>query len=131
MSESTLWCDTVEESDYDAAHNYLCLLLDPHWAKEAVRLLQHAEIGQHRVNDILRATHRDPLPNTDPGLQWTAIGVRNNKKLSPILVVSFGFGADIADGYHRVSYIYHATLDGPFQYIPMKMAHLPEVGFKR
>jgi hypothetical protein len=47
--------------------------------------------------------------------------VAEGKKLSPILVVSFDDGAEIADGYHRVSLAY--ALD-PFGTVPLRLAGL-------
>ena len=43
------------------------------------------------------------------------------ERLSPVLVVSFDDGAEIADGYHRISLTY--ALD-PFGVVPVRIASL-------
>ena len=47
------------------------------------------------------------------------IKVIEGKELSPVLIVSGETGADIADGYHRVSLVYR--LD-PYGEVPLKLA---------
>jgi len=47
------------------------------------------------------------------------IKVIEGDRLSPVLVVSDGMSADIADGYHRVSLVYRID---PYGEIPMKLA---------
>jgi hypothetical protein len=41
------------------------------------------------------------------------------KWLSPVLVLSADTGADIADGYHRVSLVYRID---PYAEVPLKLA---------
>ena len=67
-----------------------------------------------RANDILRATRRDPLPLSDPGVLRDLQKVLAGEKLSPVLVAE----EDIADGYHRVSLAY--ALD-PYADVPVKL----------
>jgi hypothetical protein len=47
------------------------------------------------------------------------IKVVSGEKLSPVLVVTLPQGADIADGYHRVSLEYHLN---PFGDVPLRIA---------
>jgi len=70
-------------------------------------------------NDILRACRREPLPLNDPGVLRDLVKLASGEKLSPVLVMSFDEGADIADGYHRVSLAY--ALD-PFAAIQLRIA---------
>ena len=78
-------------------------------------------VTERRANDILRASGREPLPLNDPGVLHDLVKLALGKKLSPVLVVSFDDGAEIADGYHRVSLSY--ALD-PFAAVPLRMASL-------
>jgi hypothetical protein len=113
------WKKDVVAHDFDAAESFLSIRLNPEKARELVRRLQGAEVTSRRANDILRASGRDPLPLNDPGVLKDLVKVAAGKKLSPVLVVSFDDGAEIADGYHRVSLTY--ALD-PFAMVPLRMA---------
>jgi hypothetical protein len=113
------WLDDVAAHDYDAALDYLTLKLDRPRAETmvaALRALPGPEL--RRANDILRACGLPPLPRDDPGV---ARHLRKDarKPLSPVLVVSFDDGGDIADGYHRVSAAYQ--LD-PYTPVPARIA---------
>lgn len=113
------WKKDVVAHDFDAAEAYLSIRLSPERAKTLVKRLKDATITHRRANDILRASGRDPLPLTDPGVLRDLIQVASGQKLSPVLVVSFDNGAEIADGYHRVSLTY--ALD-PFGAVPLRIA---------
>jgi hypothetical protein len=115
------WKSSVSAKDYDAANNYLSLLMDSGRARSAVLALKQAPIEQRRVNDILRACHLKPLPKDDTGVAKCLKEIAAGKTLEPVQVVSFDFGGDIADGYHRTSACYH--LD-PFMTIPVKIAEI-------
>ena len=116
------WKKDVVSHDYDAAEAFLSIRLDPRRAKRLVKALKQAEVTQRRANDILRASRREPLPLTDPGVLQAFTKVASGDKLSPVLVGSLDDGAEIADGYHRVSLAY--ALD-PFALVPLRMASLP------
>ena len=47
------------------------------------------------------------------------IKVIEGKHLSPVLVVSGSSGADVADGFHRVSLVYRID---PYGVVPLKLA---------
>jgi hypothetical protein len=113
------WKKDVVAHDFDAAESFLSIRLNPEKARELVRRLQGAEVTSRRANDVLRASGREPLPLNDPGGLKDLVNVVAGKKLSPVLVVSFDDGAEIADGYHRVSLTY--ALD-PFAMVPLRMA---------
>lgn len=115
------WKKDVVAHDFDAAEAFLSIRLNPDKARRLVSRLKQAPVTDRRANDILRASGRDPLPLTDPGELHDQTKVAAGKKLSPILVVSFDDGAEIADGYHRVSLAY--ALD-PFGTVPLRLAGL-------
>ncbi|MFY9888652.1 MAG: hypothetical protein WAK71_10120 [Streptosporangiaceae bacterium] len=112
------WLKDVAEHDYAAAHNYLSLKFDEKRASEIVGRLKQAKVTARRANDILRATGLSPLPLSDPGVQRDLLKLLNGEKLSPVLVCDQKPGADIADGYHRVSLAYNID---PFMAVPLRV----------
>lgn len=117
--ENIKWLGDVAAHDYDAAEAYLSLKLDVESAGKVVKRLRKASITRRRANDILRAAGLTPAPLDDPGVMKDLVKVIEGEELSPVLVVSGETGADIADGYHRVSLVYR--LD-PYGEIPLKLA---------
>jgi hypothetical protein len=115
------WLADVADHDFDAAFNYLSIKYDDATAKKLVKKLKDTKIITRRSNDILRACGLTPLPITDPGVRRDLDKVLSGKKLSPVLVEKLPAGADIADGYHRVSLAY--DLD-PYAEIPLRLAGL-------
>ena len=119
MSKSPIaWLDDVAGHDYEAARNYLSLKFDEKRASEIVDRLKKAKLTSRRANDILRATGLPPLPLTDPGVQRDLLKLLSGGKLSPVLVCDQKAGADIADGYHRVSLAYDID---PFMIVPLRL----------
>jgi hypothetical protein len=118
-SPSIRWKKDVVAHDFDAAEAFLSIRLNPNRARELVKRLKDAPLTERRANDILRASRRDPLPLNDPGVLRDLVHVVAGQKLSPVLVVAFEDGAEIADGYHRVSLTY--ALD-PFGVVPVRIA---------
>ena len=119
MSKSPIaWLKDVAEHDYDAANNYLSLKFDQKRAGEIVDRMKKAKLTSRRVNDILRATGLPALPLTDPGVQRDLLKLLKGEKLSPVLVCDQKPGADIADGYHRVSLAYNID---PFMRVPLRL----------
>ena len=117
--ESLKWLDDVAGHDYDAAEAYLSLKLDVESAGKVVKRLRKAPITRRRANDILRAAGLTAAPLDDPGVMKDLVKVIEGKELSPVLVVSGAAGADIADGYHRVSLVYRID---PYGVVPLKLA---------
>ena len=116
------WLDDVVDKDYDAAYEYLSLRMDEQRASRLeIDLFDQKKILYRRANDILRACEYNPLPLDDPGVERTLKKVKKGKALSPVLIVSFHYGAEIADGYHRVSLAYHMN---PFSLVPCRIASL-------
>jgi hypothetical protein len=113
------WLDDVAEHDFVAAEAYLSLRLDLAEVRELVKRLRATPVTTRRANDILRACDREALPLNDPGVGRDLLKAVSGEKLSPILFVTLRDGADIADGYHRVSLAYH--LD-PFADVPLRIA---------
>ena len=119
MSKSPIaWLKDVAEHDYEAAYNYLSLKFDEKRAGEIVARMKKSNVTSRRANDILRATGLAALPLTDPGVQRDLLKLLNGDKLSPVLVTDQKPGADIADGYHRVSLAYNID---PFMSVPLKL----------
>jgi len=117
------WLKDVAAHDFDSAYNYLSLRLDADRAKLAVKALKKAPITSRRANDILRACGYAALSLADPGVRKDLVKSQQ-EKLSPILVVSFAHGGDIADGYHRLSLAYNVD---PYSDVPLRIAHVPEL----
>jgi len=114
------WLPEVEEHDYAAALDYLSLKLDPTRAASMVAALRGRPAPEmRRANDILRACGLPPLPRSDPGVARHLTKEGSRKPLSPVLVVSFDDGGDIADGYHRVSAAYQTD---PYTLVPARIA---------
>jgi hypothetical protein len=109
------WRKDVAAHDYAAASSYLSIRYGESRAKQVSEKLRKLPVIQRRANDILRATQRDPLPLSDPGVLRDLQKVLAGEKLSPVLVAE----GDIADGYHRVSLAY--ALD-PYADVPLKLA---------
>ncbi len=113
------WLGDVADHDYDAAEAYLSLKLDGEAVQKTVKRLRKAPVTTRRANDILRAAGLTAAPLDDPGVMKDLIKVIEGRHLSPVLVVSAETGADIADGYHRVSLVYRLDAYGE---IPLKLA---------
>jgi hypothetical protein len=116
---SIRWADAVAEHDYAAAHAYLSIKLTASATDKAVARLRKAELTTRRANDILRAAGLSAAPLDDPGVVKDLIKVIEGKALSPVLVVNGVDGAEIADGFHRVSLVYRVD---PYGVVPLKLA---------
>lgn len=113
------WGEDVAEHDYAAARAYLSLKLTEAAADDAVAHLRKAKLTSRRANDILRAAGLDAAPLDDPGVIKDLVKVIEGKALSPVLLITGVGGADIADGFHRVSLVYRID---PYGVIPLKLA---------
>jgi hypothetical protein len=117
--EKIQWLDHVASHDYDAAEAYLSLKLEGDAVSKVVKRLRKAPLTRRRANDILRAAGLTAAPLDDPGVMKDLIKVLERRRLSPVLVVSDGTSADIADGYHRISLVYRID---PYGEVPLKLA---------
>jgi hypothetical protein len=113
------WRGEVAEHDYGAAEAYLSIKLDKPEVAKVVGRLRKVPLTTRRANDILRAAGLTAAPLDDPGVIKDLIKVIERTPLSPVLVIRDEAGADIADGYHRVSLVYRID---PFGVIPLKLA---------
>jgi hypothetical protein len=113
------WAADVAEHDYAAAEAYLSLKLGEDAVAKAVRSLRKAALSTRRANDILRAAGLTAARLDDPGVMKDLVKAIGGVPLSPVLVLSGKKGADIADGFHRVSLVYR--LD-PYTEVPLKLA---------
>src|ERR1700726_1269286 len=111
------WATDVADHDYVAAEAYLSLKLGEDAVAKAVQRLRKGALTTRRANDILRAAGLTAAPLDDPGVMKDLIKAIEGKSLSPVLVLSGKKGADIADGFHRVSLVYR--LD-PYTEVPLK-----------
>jgi hypothetical protein len=120
------WTHTPEHEDFDAAANYLSLLLPEDTVRRAVQRLRHGPMVVRRAEDLLRASGLNDLPSDNPTVAKQLKALKHGKLLSPVLCIrgDLHSGADmvIADGYHRVcaSYILDEAAD-----IPCRLAELP------
>jgi hypothetical protein len=122
VTESTAhikWAAEVADHDYAAAEAYLSLKLGQEAVAKAVQRLRKAALTTRRANDILRAAGLTAAPLDDPGVMKDLIKALQGGRLSPVLVLTGKKGADIADGFHRVSLVYR--LD-PYTEVPLKLA---------
>ena len=108
------WRKDVAQHDYAAATSYLSIRYGESRAEKVAGELKKLPVITRRANDILRATGREPLPLSDPGVLKDLKKVLAGDKLSPILVAQ----GDVADGYHRLSLAY--ALD-PYAEVPLKL----------
>lgn len=113
------WLDDVADHDYASAEAYLSIKLGKGEVSKVVGRLRNAPVTSRRANDILRAAGMTAAPLDDPGVMKDLIKVIERTKLSPVLVIRDERGADIADGYHRVSLVYRID---PYGEVPLKLA---------
>jgi hypothetical protein len=113
------WADKVADHDFAAAFAYLSLHFTEKRATKLEALLRKAPLTKRRANDLVRATGQSPLTIDDPGVRHTLTKTVSGEELSPILVVSFEVGAQIADGWHRLSTAYCLN---PFSDVPCCIA---------
>lgn len=112
------WAADVAEHDYAAAAAYLSLRFDEDGVAKAVSRLRKASLTTRRANDILRAAGLTAAALDDPGVMKDLVKAVEGDALSPVLVLGAKKGADIADGFHRISLVYR--LD-PFGEVPLKL----------
>jgi len=101
-----IWLERPEEHNYPAAQDYLELIYSPEVAHKLVSCLDGSDIVKKKAKDILRASELQLLSKKNSHVQSNKKKVKNGKKLSPILLVRTGEKVIIADGWHRVNYIY-------------------------
>lgn len=121
------WLKKPERHDYDAAGDYLSLLMSRTNAKEIVGLLRdEGTKAEYKAKDIIRASGLEALPPVNKHVQKDLAKIKRREPLSPILLVrplTPGAPLIIADGYHRACAAYHAGEDVP---IPCRIITPPK-----
>ncbi len=126
MSDPAIkWLSLPEAHDYQAAEDYLRLVLSPEHVHRAVHQLRHAKHTRTwKAKDILRAAGLDPLPADNEGVAAKLAKIRDGRPLSPVLLVEReDLPLIVADGYHRVS---AAHLEDESAEVPALEASLPD-----
>jgi hypothetical protein len=103
------WLDEPEDHDYDAAQDYLELIVTKTTAAElALALKEHGADVYRKAKDILRASGLPLLPHDNPSVHHDLAKMRNQKPVSPILLIVDLEARTlvIADGYHRACAAY-------------------------
>ncbi len=106
MPDSAMWLDKPESHDYQAAEEYLSLIMSPNKAADYRQKLSDArdEITRHKAKDILRASQLPLLGQDNKHVASDLAKVNAGEALSPILLLRGGDAHPliVADGYHRV-----------------------------
>ena len=106
MSQTVKWLPMPEKHDYQAAEDYLSLIMSPERAAEWRQKLTEAkdELTHRKAKDILRASQLALLDQDNKHVASDLAKAGSGMALSPILLLR-GTGEHaliIADGYHRV-----------------------------
>ena len=100
------WLPKPENHDYQAAEDYLSLIMPPEKAAGYRQKLSEAkdEVTHRKAKDILRASQLALLSHDNKHVASDLRKVSSGQALSPILLLrgSDGHPLIIADGYHRV-----------------------------
>ena len=106
MPQTVTWLPKPEKHDYQAAEDYLSLVMSPERAAEWRQKMTEAkdEITHRKAKDILRASQLALLDEKNKHVASDLAKASSGKALSPILLIR---GDDdhpliVADGYHRV-----------------------------
>jgi hypothetical protein len=106
MQQTVQWLPKPESHDYQAAEDYLSLIMSPRKAADYRQQLAaaHGDITHRKAKDILRASQLALLDEKNKHVAADLLKVSSGQSLSPILLLR---GDDdhpliIADGYHRV-----------------------------
>lgn len=106
MQQTVKWLPKPESHDYQAAEDYLSLIMMPKKAADLRAKLSAAsgDITHRKAKDILRASQLALLDDKNKHVASDLLKVSSGQALSPILLIR---GCDehpllIADGYHRV-----------------------------
>ena len=106
MQQTVKWLPKPENHDYQAAEDYLSLIMSPKNAADYRQKLSAAQgdVTHRKAKDILRASQLALLGRDNKHVASDLAKVDAGTALSPILLIR---GTDqhpliIADGYHRV-----------------------------
>lgn len=105
------WKIEPDAHDYPAAASYLSLVTRSAPVSDLLEQLKAAQIEHYKAKDMLRASGLPLLAQDNPHVAADLNKVKNNKALSPVLLIrgdlTAGIALQIADGYHRVCASYH------------------------
>ncbi len=118
---SKVWKKQPDEHDFPAAQDYLELIFTEKESKKLVLKLKKTSVIQKKAKDILRASRLPLLTAENVHVAKNIEKVNKGEKMSPVLLVRGKDGLIIADGYHRISAIYHLSEDWD---IPCKLVNL-------
>jgi hypothetical protein len=100
------WLSAPEKHDYQAAEDYLSLIMSPTKAANARQQLSAAagDLTHRKAKDILRASQLALLGQDNKHVADDLQKVAAGTPLSPILLIRGHDGSPltVADGYHRV-----------------------------
>jgi hypothetical protein len=106
VATTVKWLDKPENHDYQAAEDFLSLIMPPERAEMYRQKLADAkgDVTHRKAKDILRASQLALLDKDNKHVAADLAKVKFGQSLSPILLLR---GSDehpliIADGYHRV-----------------------------
>jgi len=106
MQQTVKWLPRPESHDFQAAEDYLSLIMSPKKAADGRQKLAAAggDITHRKAKDILRASQLALLDEKNKHVASDLLKVSSGQPLSPILLLR---GDDdhpltVADGYHRV-----------------------------
>jgi hypothetical protein len=106
VQQTVKWLPKPENHDYQAAEDYLSLIMSPKNAADCRQQLSAAQgdVTHRKAKDILRASQLALLDEKDKHVAADLLKVSSGQSLSPILLLH---GNDkhpliVADGYHRV-----------------------------
>ena len=106
MTQTVKWLPKPEKHDFQAAEDYLSLIMPAKKAAECRQKLSAAQddITHRKAKDILRASQLALLDEKNKHVASDLAKASSGKALSPILLIR---GDDdhpliVADGYHRV-----------------------------
>ena len=106
MQQTVKWLPKPENHDYQAAEDYLSLIMPPKKAADCRQKLSAAQddITHRKAKDILRASQLPLLDEKNKHVASDLDKVASGMALSPILLVrgTSEHPLIIADGYHRV-----------------------------
>jgi hypothetical protein len=106
VPQTVTWLPKPAKHDFQAAEDYLSLIMSPKQAAEARRKLSNAQadLTHRKAKDILRASQLALLGEDNKHVAADLYKAASGAALSPILLLR---GDDthpliVADGYHRV-----------------------------
>jgi hypothetical protein len=106
VPQTVKWLPKPESHDYQAAEDYLSLIMSPKKAADARLQLSAAQgnLTHRKAKDILRASQLALLDQQNKHVASDLLKVSAGQPLSPILLLrgDESHPLIIADGYHRV-----------------------------